>query len=182
MICGQRFALQTADFDQCCKSNVVRVFHRFQPVSDQDPVLVHQLHDITDCGERCHLKEILWCFSHQCLHELQCNHRSADPFEGITAIRLLRINHRRCRRQDIRSPVRVILVGHLMMIRNHHRQPQAVRQIHLPISRNPVITCQDRVHTVLMCLLDQMIVQSVSVLNAVGNHHIRICTQQHKPF
>ena len=46
-----------------------------------------------------------------------------------------------------------------MMIRNHHRQPQAVRQIHLPISRNPVIACQDRVHTVLMCLLDQMIVQ-----------------------
>ena len=68
------------------------------------------------------------------------------------------------------------------MIRNDHTHAQGICQLNLWCCSNSVITGDDHADTFPLRLFDQMFIQSVSVMDSVGNRRIHLCAKHLKPF
>ena len=68
------------------------------------------------------------------------------------------------------------------MIRNDHTHAQGICQLNLWCRGNSVITGDDHADTFPLSLFDQMFIQSISVMDSVGNRRIHLCTKHLKSF
>ncbi len=164
-------------FDQRPQPRMRSAAHPPQPFFYNDAVFILQLHHISDRSKGSHfqqgIQKFLLCPKRLC--QLICHHRAADARKRITLPRLFRIYHRFRRRQVIHPLPRsdIFRKRHFMVIRHHHLHPQSVRQLYLRRRRDPVIAGDDQLHPFRRRLLDQMVVQPITVPDTVGDRHIR---------
>ncbi len=190
---AQLFRLQPVHLHQRSQAWIPGSAQALQPLFHQNPVLIPQLHHIADRGEGGKLQKLFQRlrklpvprFLRQRRDQLIGHHAAADSGKRIIALLLLRIHHRQPGRQKLPPhPASLRLFrpeGNLMVIRNHHVNAQTARQLDLRRSGNAVVTGDDKTHPVLTGLPDQMLVEPVAVVDAVGNRRVRRSPQQPKP-
>ena len=69
-----------------------------------------------------------------------------------------------------------------MVVGNKNRHSQFFSLLDLTPCRNPVVTGNDGVNPILPCLLDQMFIQSISILHSIRDHMIDLCTDPSQTF
>ena len=68
------------------------------------------------------------------------------------------------------------------MIRNDHTHAQGICQLNLWCRGNSVITGDDHANAFPLRLFDEMLVQSITVMNPVWDCRIHLCAKHLKPF
>ena len=98
-------------------------------------------------------------------------------WKRIFTVRTFRIHYRICRRQEILLLAPPLFKGHLVVIRYDHSHPHIFSKGNLLSRRNPIVTGEHRVHAVIICPLDQVNIQPISVRHTIRNIIVRICPQ-----
>ena len=187
MIGSQDAACQAGHGDQGPESGVGRRCRCLQSVTDHDPVLILQRHDIADRSQGTESQQFSQKFlssrrihpGSQDLSQLPGNGSPADIAEGVVRSsghrgRNLGIHDRVSGRQDPGLfPVLFQMERHLMMICHDHGHTGLFGGPQGPRSRYAVITGQDRINPAVSCLPDQTFIDSVSVADPVGKPGIR---------
>ena len=118
----------------------------------------------------------------QCKNQFHCNHCATDIFIWIRTVRLFWIDNCICQRKLVFSPFFCIFKRDLVVIRHYHCHAHFFCKCNLICSRNSIVTGHDRIYSILFCFLYKMIMNSISICNAVRNISIYIRPQAFKSF
>ena len=167
----------------------------FEPFADKDPVLFAKGHDVAyrrEAGKGKKISFQLAVFRSGCPSinpvgkkhtELVGDHRAADIREGIGfrpghLRRDLGVDHCLRRRDDPGScSVRPDLEGNFVVICHNDSHPQFPCGPQRIRGRDPVITCQDRIHAMICRIADQPLIDAVSVREALRKHSVRMASE-----
>ena len=184
MVRGNLFLINAVYLKESPKSRILCLTHSFQTVFHNNTVFIQKLHHITYGCKSCKGKKLfqklpflLFFLSRllkQCLNQLIGNHRAADLFKGVTAVRLLGINNHISRRQQEVLSFLCLFKGNLVMIRHHHRHLHALCKCNGRSCGNSVVAGEHSIDSVPPRVLDQTVIQPVSVPDPVGDHTIHL--------
>jgi len=188
MIRIQTFFINSCTFYQCFQSRILRSLKHLQSFFDKDPVLILQIHHVTDrcdCNIFNQIIQISGIFPHafpQRLHQFICNRRATESLERIYTVLLLRIDH--CIRwwKSVYLFSVYFIERDLMMIRYDDRHAQFFAICNLICCCDSIITGNDRIDSGIVSPVDQMPIQTISVTYAVRNITVHICPETFQPL
>ena len=96
-------------------------------------------------------------------HKLQCNYSTAESFFRVSAVRLLWIYNNICRRKNQLTAVFRFFIWNLMMVCYDHCHSFFFCHRNFIICCNSIVTGNDHINSICKCLLDQMLVNPVSI-------------------
>ena len=164
------------------QSGISRILHQFNAAFYNNAVFLFQFHHIPDCRKRCKLEQFQSYFRlhdfppvpalfacQQRKHKLVCHNGSANLRKRVTAVLLLRIHNRPRLWHSILSYTVLFIIGNFVMVCHNDRHPKGICKCNLFVSGNPVVAGDHRVRSGIICLLYQVLIQSVTVAYPVRN-------------
>ena len=163
-------------------------FQHLQSLFDKNPIFSTQVHHIPHRRDRhifhqiIHILRIALHHFIQCFHQFICHRRSAKTLKRIFTILAVRVYDRICLWEQIFFLASRIQKRNLMVICHDHSQPPFFSVKNFLSCRDPIVTSNDRIDSVLQRTIDQITVQSVSVPDPVRNIRIHIGAESGKPL
>ena len=179
MIGRQLFSFQTVHSQKRPVSGIFCLLQPLQAIFHQNPVLPCQVHDISHCGHCRKFRQIQKLLPGNSFlpverfRQTPGHSRAAQLFKGIPAVRLLGIyDHIRWRKNHRPASIRFLLIGNVMVVGNDHRHTQLFCKGNLLCRRDSIVAGDDRIDSRLLRIPYQVLVDTVSVLHAVGNYRV----------
>ena len=176
-ICANTRSIEGISAHKSPEPHIIRCLDTLNPFTDQISVLIRKLHYITyraECGKlygffQCIIK--LRTFRTRCkrCHEFICDHRTAYSLIRINASVSVRVNNCFAFGKDLLFLFSFFGIRNLVVIRNNDLHSELIRKLNLRSGSNSVIAGDDKLYTFIGCFSYQIVIDSVTVPETVGD-------------
>ena len=169
--------------EERAEARVRRLADLLETEFHDDTVLILQFHDVTDGRDGGKLEEIEVGILRKTVvfvehgDDLPGNDGTADVRIWVAAVFPFRIHDRARRREDVprlTAVILVVLLPHVMMVGDEYGESEVTRMLHLLDGTDAVVAGQHNAHAVLLRLVDDVDIDSVSIFDSVRQYIIHL--------